>query len=1121
MDARIWQENVTIPTYGVGEPNRNPMFLEKRVYQGSSGAVYPYPVIDSVEDEKHDKTWRAVFLENEYLRIEVLPELGGRVQRAQDKTNGYDFVYYNRVIKPALVGLAGPWISGGIEFNWPQHHRPSTYMPLDYALSALPNGEVTLWVSEIERMSRLRVVTGFTLRPGSAVLEARTRIENRTDVPQTFLWWANPAVAVNDDYQSIFPPDVRAVMDHGKRDVSRFPIADGVYYKIDYSPGTDISWYRNISVPTSYMAYKSDYDFLGGYDHGKRAGLLHVADHHISPGKKQWTWGNGDFGKAWDRQLTDDDGPYVELMCGVYTDNQPDFSWLMPGEGREFSQFFLPYKDLGVVKNASTLAAVSLDIAAGVARTGAYVTSPYKAVSITLSAKGEVVFEETLPLDPEHGWTRDVPIPADASETDLNFALSADGEELMAYAPSAMCDYGIPCPAQPVRPPEEITSNEELYLAGLHLEQYRHATYAPVPYYEEALLRDPGDARCHNALGLLCYRRGKFAEAESHFRAAVQRLTSLNPNPYDGEPYYNLGLSLVMQGRDAEAMDAFGKAAWNAAWRGPAHFAMVRMAGRRGDWEAAMQQCVEQAKASGSAREGRSVVLAAALRRRIGKLANAEGIGTVAGDLSLGALWERYLAACAAGRAEDTDVRLKDIDERIRPEILTYIEASLDYAHAGMYDDALGLLEHGIGVASRAGNVDAQAWYYLGWYEANRGELEKAGERYREAAAQPPDYCFPHNIESVPVFETAIALNPTDARAHYYLGNFWYSKRQHEDAIRCWEASRSLDAGFPTVHRNLGLAYFNVRQDGCAALASFEEAFRLDPADARVLYELDQLRKRLGHAPGERLAAIEGQPSVVARRDDLTIERIALLNRLGRHGEALSILEARRFHPWEGGEGEVTGQYVLALVQIARRRIDTHRFSDALTTLKRALSYPDNLGEGKLPGAADNAIRYWLGIALRGLSREAEACHELEWACTGIAEPNSAVFYNDQPPDSIYYQGLALIELGREDEARRRFESLVDFGDAHLDDDVQIDYFAVSLPDFLVFDDDLNARNQVHCRFMKGLGLLGLGRTDEARTELEAVLAMDPSHQGAWQHLRDEPRTEMSRFTPPASFGLV
>jgi hypothetical protein len=245
-----------------------------------------------------------------------------------------------------LVGLAGPWISGGIEFNWPQHHRPSTFDATDYMIEENPDGSKTVWVNEYEIMFRTKCALGFTLYPGKAFIELHAKLYNRTPFPQTFLWWANPAVSVDEHYQSVFPPDVHAVFDHGKRDVSSFPIATGTYYKVDYSPGTDISRYTNIPVPTSYMAVNSEFNFVGGYHHQKRAGMIHVADHHISPGKKQWTWGSGEFGKAWDRQLTDNDGPYFELMCGVFTDNQPDFSWIMPNEVREFTQYFMPYKEI-------------------------------------------------------------------------------------------------------------------------------------------------------------------------------------------------------------------------------------------------------------------------------------------------------------------------------------------------------------------------------------------------------------------------------------------------------------------------------------------------------------------------------------------------------------------------------------------------------------------------------------------------------------------------------------------------------------------------------------------------------------------------------------------------------
>ncbi len=374
--VKVWQEAVELPTWLTGKQDTHPMFLAHRVYQGSSGAVYPYGVTDTLTGEKVMKTYQALYLENDYLKIMLLPELGGRVHRAWDKIKQRDFVYYNDVVKPALVGLLGPWISGGIEFNWPQHHRPTTFMPVDFTVQAHDNGAQTVWMGEVEPMRGLQVMTGFTLFPDKALLEISAKIYNGNPTPRHFLWWANPAVTGGDGHQSVFPPDVTAVFDHGKRDVSSFPIATGTYYKVDYSAGVDISRYKNIPVPTSYMADKSDYDFVGAYDHDQQGGLLHIADHHVSPGKKQWTWGNCDFGRAWDRNLTDNNGPYIELMTGVFTDNQPDFTWLDAYEEKCFVQNFLPYSDLGTVQNASEQAVIKLERHRQTLAWGVYAISP-------------------------------------------------------------------------------------------------------------------------------------------------------------------------------------------------------------------------------------------------------------------------------------------------------------------------------------------------------------------------------------------------------------------------------------------------------------------------------------------------------------------------------------------------------------------------------------------------------------------------------------------------------------------------------------------------------------------------------------------------------------------------
>lgn len=1175
MEARedevaLWEEDVVIPTYPVGEPDHNPMFLEKRVYQGSSGAVYPFPVIDSVSESREDRHYRALFIENEHLKVMVLPELGGRIHMAYAKGLDYHFVYYNRVIKPALVGLAGPWICGGIEFNWPQHHRPSTFSPVDYLLERQGDGTATVWLGEIDRMQRTKATVGVSLLPGKAYIRVEGRLFNRTALPQTFLWWANPAVAVNEHYQSVFPPDVHAVFDHGKRDLSRFPIATGSYYKIDYSSGVDISWWKNIPVPTSYMAYHSDYDFVGGYDHGRGAGILHVADHHLSPGKKLWTWGAGDFGRVWERNLTDEDGPYIELMTGVFTDNQPDFSWLESGEEKRFEQYFLPYAGIGRAKNATRDVAISLEAeeaprlsAAGrVARIGVASTSRRTFVvelarAITGLDHGEPVEERrsgadtdgaegsavagvesafadrtmspeppllavTVEIDPSHPYRAEVPLGPEARTDELRLSVrSIDGRVRLSYREGERPGLPIPQAAKAAPPPQEVRTAEELCLIGLHLEQYRHATFDPAAYYAEALKRDPGDSRANEAMGLYLLRRGLLRESENHLRRAIERLTTRNPNPANGAPFYFLGVALELSGRYEEAREAYFKASWNGALQGAAVGSLARIAARSGDLETALSHAERSIAVNGLDRPVR--VLRAALLRRLGRRQEArEELDEVLREdpLEMTARNELRLlgGGVAEGASEQASASPADAKRRPVPPAVALseggIEVAFDYLRFGLFEEAVAWIDRltsstgGDPSVGGAGAMMPLAHYLRAYFLDELGRPEQAVAAARLADALPAGTCFPNQLEAIAVLERACLLHPTGAKASYYLGNLWYNNRCAERAIESWERSAALDAGFPTVHRNIALAAFNKLRDPARAGRELALAFSLDPTDARVLFELDQLARITAVDPAERLPRLERHRDLVERRDDLALERIALLNLLGRHDEALEALSGRRFHPWEGGEGKVSRQWVAALLGLARRELFAKRASAAIELAKRALAYPENLGEGKLEGALDNDVHYWLGRGYRALGSEKEAIEAFSRAAVGDREPTISLYYNDQPADLIFYQGLALASLGRADAARGRFHRLLDYGERHRSDAVTVDYFAVSLPDFLVFEGDLTKRNEIFCDYLRGLGELGLASvnrrdTGRARSILRSVTAAEPSHLGARELLQD------------------
>lgn len=1092
-EVKAWMEQILLPTYEAGEEEKNPVFLEKRVYQGSSGVVYPYPVIEKISDEKKSKPYKALFIENRYIKVMILPELGGRIQMAWDKMSSSHIFYYNQVIKPALVGLTGPWISGGIEFNWPQHHRPSTFYPTEFMIETNADGSKTVWCNEVERMFRLKGMHGITLYPDKAYIEIKAKVYNRTPFPQTFLWWANPAVAVDNAYKSVFPPDVNAVFDHGKRDVSSFPIATGTYYKQDYSAGVDISRYENIPVPTSYMAIESDYDFVGGYNERTNVGVLHVANHHISPGKKQWTWGNGDFGKAWERNLTDEDGPYIELMTGVYTDNQPDFSWLQPYEEKTWTQHFMPYAGVGNVKNATKDVIANLETDKENARITLFATSKNNVTVSLTNGSGTILLKEKTTLSPEAPFERIVgfnmgELMQQENIDELVLTITgSDGKELLRYSTEKVGDNPVPPAASGAAEPKEIPLIEQLYLTGLHLEQYRHATFNPVDYYEEALRRDPGDVRCNNALGLLLMRRGQFEKAQPYFERAIETLTKRNPNPYDGEAYYNLGSCLRFQSNLDEAYRAFYKSVWNATWKDPAYFSIAQIDATRKNWDTALENVEQSLLRNWHNHKARQ--LKASLLRKKGN--TDEALTWVKASLEIdkfnvGCLLEQYLLT-------GDELLKKEIVSLLQGNPHSYLEYAFDFAAAGLYEEAINLLEWS---AETAAGTYPMTGYALGYFLFQAGKEEEAKEQYHKASEQSPDRCFPNRLEEVIVLQHVIEVSPKDYKALYYLGNFWYAKRQYKEAIACWEKSIEIHDLFPTVLRNLALAYYNKADKKEEALHLLEKAFSLDETDSRVFMELDQLYKKLNYAPAERLQKLENHMDLVEQRDDLFIERIALYNQLGRYETAKTLCDARNFHPWEGGEGKITFQYTHCRIQLAKQAIGENDYGRALELLNETDVYPHNLGEGKLSTVNENDVAYYKGVCYRGLHDEANAIAWLKKATQGPNEPKQAFYYNDESPDKIYFQGLAWRALGNEEKAEERFKKLIAHGEKHMNDDCKIEYFAVSLPDLAIWEEDLNKRNRIHCHHVMALGWLGLGENEKAAHAMEKVLALDVDYQG-------------------------
>ncbi len=1121
----IFVTEEVIPTYLPEPPDKNPMFLEKRVYQGSSGKVYPLPFTDRIAEKPIDRKWKAIWIENEFIRAMVLPEIGGRIHVLQDKTNGYDLIYNQPVIKPALVGLAGPWISGGIEFNWPQHHRPATFLPVDFEIEENEDGSKTIWCGDHDPMCRMKGMHGVCLHPGRAYLELKARAYNRTPIVQTFLWWANVATRVHENYQSFFPPDVYYVADHARRSMSEYPLAKGFYYGVNYGergrkgipeneipsqfvprhPGksgkkdgqlayapNDLSFYANIPVPTSYMCMGSKEDFFGGYDHRAQAGIVHFANHHISPGKKQWTWGNHDFGYAWDRNLTDRDAqgefaPYIEIMAGVYTDNQPDFSFLQPGETKTWSQYWYPIRKIGPAQSANLEAAISLRLNGRDLQLGIAVTAKYPRSVVTLSARQKELARYVRDLSPENPLVETIQLSKGVKETNLFLRVTDEtGRELASYHPRPRAIGKVPPPATEPAAPRDIASADELFITGLHLEQYRHATRSPALYWNEALRRDPFDSRCNNALGLWHLRRGEFETAESHFRKAIERLTRRNANPYDGEAFYNLGLCLRYLERDNEAYDALYKSTWNQAWAAAAFHGLAEIDCCRKHWTTALGHLNHSLRFNTENLRARN--LKVMVLRELNR-------ANEAADLLQSSL-----------RLDPLDWWARDLDSQpIACDRLARLDLAHDYARGGFFERAASVLA-GAGAAS--GNVPDQSWgalplifYTLGWLCEKSSDTASALKKFRKAAAQLPDYCFPTRLEEIAILRSAIRANPGDARAPFYLGNLLYDRRRHGEAISLWERSVALDASFSVVWRNLGIGYFNFSGKFSKALHAYEKAAKANPSDARLCYERDQLWKRLGRSPEKRLRELEKHSALVHRRDDLSVELCALYNQTGQYEKAAQLLAGRQFQPWEGGEGGPLGEHVRAHLGMGRAAFEKGEFDLARSQFEEALVSPGNLSEAKHLLANQSNIHYWLGCALDALVQRNSARQYWQMAANfkGDFQQMSVRAFSEM----TYYSARSLEKLGRGAQAKKLFRDLLAFGQKLQKTPAKIEYFATSLPTLLLFDDDLQFRKETAALFLQAQAHLGLGKKTRATGILKTVLRRDPNHALAADLLKD------------------
>ncbi|MBQ8407556.1 MAG: DUF5107 domain-containing protein [Clostridia bacterium] len=1056
-----------IPTYIPKAANTLPMFFEKKPYQGASGKLYPIPYSDGITDEKKDVDYTVYTLENEYIYTKLLPEVGGKILRAYDKVADKDFIYYNEVIKPALVGIAGAWISGGIEFNWPQHHRPTTFMPLEAAVEENADGGKTVWMGEIDPLYGMKGMMGVTVDKGRSYIKAKIRLYNRTAEAKTFMWWANMAFPANKNVRTVFPPDVEWVNDHDRRAVLSWPVAKGVYHTarpFNYGEGTDLSLCDSVKVPSSFLISQgqSDMDFVSGYDMAEDAGFVTVANHHIAPGKKMWHWGVGDFGEMWCSNLTDNNGPYIELMTGVYTDNQPDFTWIAPYETKEFEQYWYPVRNIGEVKNATVDAALNLEKRDNEIYVGLNVTGIFKNAEVRVESGKDVIYSETVTLDPTEAYQLTLPL------RDLDFnsitasLISEDGKTLVSYKPYIRGNKKPIEPRQPVKRPAEIENMEELYINALHLEQYKQHNYEAKDYYLEGLRRDPMDSRCNTAMSRLALRDGEYERCVEYADKAIARLTLRNMHPTDTEALYNKGIALKYLGRLDQAYDTLWRAAWNYSHRSAAYFALAEIDCIRGDYTEAIQKLEVSLGLNAGHTKARN--LRAAILRTVGcKSAKAVAEENAAFDML------DLFAQCELGFHKNNSEAL--VAFAAKPENILTVLA--DYMDAGLYESALA-------VADLFADVESPMIEYYKAYCMAHCDKD-ATEQVERAEKLDTPYCFPYTQWDMVVLEW-VAQAGDCANAAYYLGCIYYDRKRYEDAAEQLERCVSLNSAHGAAWRNLALYYFDKAGKAEKAKLCMEQALKYKRSDPRILFEYQQLLKNMNRAPEERLAVYDEYADLLAQRDDCYLDKVFLTTQTGRYQEAIALAAVKRFHIYEGGEGKLTKLHAWMHVLYGAELLDSGKTAEALATLENGVNMPKSYGEAKTFFNQEAHIYYNIGLIAENAGDKQAA---------RVAFEKAAEYKAACSPISLW-RALALMKLGNESEARAVLDEMIAVADNKLANRDLRTYYGVGSPSPMPFEYNIIKQNTCEGSILKAFALLGYGRLAEAEETVAAVRELDP-----------------------------
>ena len=1082
-EVSLSEKRVSMPTYPVAPSDKNPIFFRNEAYQGASRHYYPLMLNDQYTNERIEKEWQTLVLENEYIELGITPEIGGKLYYATDKTNNYHFIYKNNVVKPSNIGMTGAWVSGGIEWCVLHHHRASTFLPLDYTTTENKDGSKTIWIAEHEPRHDMRWTIGITLFPGKSYFKAEGRIFNSSPYTHTFLNWANVAVHVNNDYQTIFPPSAQVVTYHSKTHFTQWPIANSQYSGATFEQ-TDISWWKNVVHSNSFFVHNLQEDFMGGYDHGKNAGTVHCGDHHIVKGAKLWEWGSGPSGQATEGKLTVDDGPYAEIMVGAFSDNQPDYTWIKPYEVKQWEQYWYPVRGIQGFKYANLRGAVNLEGGKGEKGEkgkkgysvflGYYSTEKVENAKVILKNKDKTVYEKQIAIAPDRPFAETIQLAGAYSLPDLYTQLinAATGEVLLEYQAIVQPPVEkLPEAWKGYPEPEKLETVEELYLTGKRVEQFYAPTSNPMDWYKAALAKDPDDIRTNTAVGNLYLKNGDYTTARYYFAKAIKRLTNDYTVPSGQEALYLQGLTLRNLGLLAEAEDTLYRATWDYACHSAAYFQLAELSCAKNDFRKALHQINETLWSNG--RNNSAVALKASIQRRTGDFAGAMAtLETIAGadPLDFRIKNEYYLIAGESGDVPKADKILASLNREMRDHADNYLTLAIGYLNNG-------LLRESEDVLKRFKGKNPFFDYYLGAVYDRYGNKDQALRYFQSAASQSVDSIFPYRLQTIEVLKTALKYNPTDANACYFMGNILYEK-QPELAMQHWENAVKQNPELAVAYRNLGWGYYRHSNDIPASIAQYEKAIALNKNEAIFYQELCELYERNNVPVATRLKLFEeGNPAAVKERDESFMWFIETLILAEQADKAVALLEDADF-AYREGSSRARNITIDANLMLGKQYFDKKDYPKALQYFLKARITREEAGYDR-QGSREVEVNYRIGLAYEAMANRTKAD---EFFKKSVGETPASVNV------TAYYIGLSHAKLGNNDQSKKIFESLVSEAGRQMQQ-------SASAEVGVIFGGREVSNDRMSRLYtMRGLGYKGLGEWQKAKEDLNKAMELSRSN---------------------------